>query len=270
MTVKRSLSAIVLFSLLCSCSALPTLEPNSPVFNISDTEGQTCISASFNMTFNIYVNASTNNEDAEPVTFYSPTASQGPDHTGSCGNSSMQYLRITWTDKGYQFILTMEFTTNSTNGNWSLTRLALEFDPHFFSSSSDLVTAANGSTLVFETVETSWWNRTFTTDQFFYCKHCKELPFNVSSPVKNLACLNNTDCSYAGLKNAVIYVGTVETPIQQQCIEDYLAVRELIVPIVVGGLLLLLLIGVSLAYLVAFLKRRFRDRHTHYHHLEDD
>ena len=41
---------------------LPTLEPDSPVFTVNNTAGETCLSASFNMTFNIYVNASTNND----------------------------------------------------------------------------------------------------------------------------------------------------------------------------------------------------------------
>ena len=74
------------------------------------------------------------------------------------------------------------------------------------------VKAANGSSLVFQTVETSWWNRTFSLEQYFYCKHCKELPFAISSPVNNVTCLDDTGCSYAGLKNAVIYVGTSPTP----------------------------------------------------------
>ncbi len=43
------------------------------------------------------------------------------------------------------------------------------------------------------------------------------------------------------------------------CIEDYIALQELIVPIVVGGILALLLVLIFVAYIIAYIRRRKRE-----------
>jgi hypothetical protein len=48
----------------------------------------------------------------------------------------------------------------------------------------------------------------------------------------------------------------------QLCIEDWIALNELIIPIVVGGLLALLLVVVIMVYIIAFIKRRIVEKRT--------
>ena len=43
------------------------------------------------------------------------------------------------------------------------------------------------------------------------------------------------------------------------CIEDYIALQELIVPIVVGGILAILLVLIFVAYIIAYIRRRRRE-----------
>ena len=51
---------------------------------------------------------------------------------------------------------------------------------------------------------------------------------------------------------------------EQICFEDWVAEREMLVPIAVGGFLVVLLVIVIFAYVVAFIRRYVRDKHAYH------
>ena len=59
--------------------------------------------------------------------------------------------------------------------------------------------------------------------------------------------------------------------IEQICLTDLIALRELIIPIIVGSVLCILLLLVLIAYIIAFIRRRVLDRKggTHYTRLDN-
>ena len=53
------------------------------------------------------------------------------------------------------------------------------------------------------------------------------------------------------------------------CIEDYIALQEIIVPVVVGGILSFLLVVIFFSYLVAYFRRKTRESRQ-YEPVSDD
>jgi hypothetical protein len=43
------------------------------------------------------------------------------------------------------------------------------------------------------------------------------------------------------------------------CIEDYIALQEIIVPVVVGGILTFLLVVIFVSYIIAYIRRRRKE-----------
>lgn len=56
---------------------------------------------------------------------------------------------------------------------------------------------------------------------------------------------------------------------ERLCLEDYIQLQEIIVPIAVGGVLALLLILIFVAYIIAYVRRRRREAKSQYEPVGD-
>lgn len=76
-------------------------------------------------------------------------------------------------------------------------------------------------------------------------------------------------CNYYDIKIAIVLFIII---IEQICIEDWIAFREMIIPIAVGSCLGLLLLIVLNLYIIVFIKRKVSERRgirPHYKKIEN-
>jgi hypothetical protein len=52
---------------------------------------------------------------------------------------------------------------------------------------------------------------------------------------------------------------SLSLPTERICIEDYIALQEIIVPVVVGGILTFLLVVIFVSYIIAYIRRRRKE-----------
>ena len=53
-------------------------------------------------------------------------------------------------------------------------------------------------------------------------------------------------------------------PTERLCLEDYIELQEIIVPVAVGGVLGLLLVLIFVSYIIAYIRRRRREAKSQY------
>ncbi|XP_003386349.1 PREDICTED: uncharacterized protein LOC100637709 [Amphimedon queenslandica] len=245
---------------------LSSIEAKSPpviaddgnrTYLVRDDNNEVCLYTSFQMVF--YLSRSiingTINGDEQAV---SVPKADAPNLLvdGFCNDTDYSIV-IDWTDSdSYPVAATFAATMNfkkygEGNKYWSLTQVQLTVSTHNgtrYSSYSYSIRDESSKGL---------FNRTFSTDQYFYCKGCKKLNLN-----NDVVLGNSSATSYVTLEKTVIYLGSFENsePEKHTCQEDWVAFRELIVPIVVGACLALLLIVVLLVYIIAFARRRILEK----------
>lgn len=195
------------------------------------------------MNFYIYNhNTSGKTPESQVITLPENNGSMKVMVDGACNDSSVFQLVVTWMDET-NYTVILDFL-NYKNKNWTLRKISFEF---------------GDSDLRYETENEHWFNRTFHPNEYFYCDTCKEFSFTNESG----ACVNDgKDCSYVTMDNSRIYLGDYDgdNPKKKLCLEDWIAQREIIVPIAVGAFLSFLLIILLLAYVAAFIKRKVTEK----------
>jgi hypothetical protein len=241
------------------------------------------------MPFDIFYDPDKPSDDYPPYkTLHLPNNTE-VDITGECGNGTRPEMTLSWKNNNS---LRMKFGTG--DGKWKLQELTLVFN---LSAKVFNLTEDRGLQ-TFCTNGTNLFSRKFKTHEYFYCKNCKTYQFDEAScEADSLVsecqspCINYTDpskgsdeeqggtcpndknktvCSCAHMEKSVIYIdGDPDKADKRLCLEDYIALQEIIVPIAVGGVLTLLLILIFLAYVIAYISRRRREAKSHYEPVGD-
>lgn len=245
-------------------------------FKLNKTSGELCLYASFNLKFTIYYfkyNGSGNDTTRSKMS----SAENLPANAevgGSCGQNSSK-LVLSWRNhsSNSNFSTTLTFSLGKT---WSLRQVAFNFS---FESSSFTNPEEQGMQS-YVTQDIDMFNRTFSRSDYFYCERTKLFYFNDSvheaGSWYSHPCIQNNNesmpmCSHVEMEQAVIYPGNIysDKPNRKICMEDYIALQELIVPIVVGGVLGLLLLLILIAYVIAYVRRRRKESHSQYEPVGD-
>lgn len=238
-------------------------DPNS-TYSLYDSDGRLCMYASFSMTFSIiYATGNDTDEQVKNRDFYLPLNNKMDWIGGECNKS----LDLRWTNEnGTELGVALNFTRDE-NQRWTIRRVAFSF---MVDNSSFMAPLDMDTHLVYQTNHslTNLLNRTYNLDQYFYCERCKMFYLtehgdmsdndSLSNPCDNSS---NLMCSSIDMMKAVIYPGDIveEKMSKLICIEDYIALQEIIVPVVVGGILAFLLLLIFVSYVIAYFRRRTKE-----------
>ncbi|XP_064394812.1 uncharacterized protein LOC135342053 [Halichondria panicea] len=257
---------VVILTVLSQTQAKePNLAGDEYVFELNDSDGSVCFYASFQLDYKIsylqYPNISN-----KSIKHVMSTEIKLPNNTqvlisGDCGVNETKLL-LSWENGEQRYNSSFLFTL--TNSTWYANFISFSFDLAKLPQNP-----VDMGVQTYVTNITNLFSRDFTRKDFFYCEKCKTFAFANCSE-DTLGCVdpcsknekNKTECNNTlEMMHAVIYPGDIQeqSANRKLCIEDYIALQELIVPIVVGGILAILLVLIFVAYIIAYIRRRRRE-----------
>lgn len=239
-------------------------------YRLNFSDGSACMTVSMKANIVIFYRSILNNTNdtvVENMNFDLPTKDEA-DVTGNCTEDT-RVLSLTWWQGFSNFTASFRFAV--TQSEWYLSQVDIDFDVDNDTFESPEVA---GPRSYQTTIGQKLFNRTFSSNQYFYCKACKTLWLkawnssvsgNDTGPCYTVRVGDDADvhvCSYMSLQNTVLYPGNLDDNSnvkKKLCLEDFIELQEIIIPAAVGGVLGLLLIIIFCAYLVAYIGRKRRE-----------
>jgi hypothetical protein len=264
-----------LLGLAAAISTLQTVSCGSPRIAHSQyvyryPSGQNvCVYASFEMSFNIYYDNGDKNKEP-PYRDVKLPDNKNVNITGRCSDTEPE-MTLLWKNNS------LRMTFEAEHGKWELKQITFVFNL----TSENFTMAKYTGLQSFHTNGTDLFRRTFKKNQYFYCENCKTFQFggnneslcegDCQTPCVQYGNKSDDDsyCSSVHMRKSVIFLGDPSNASKQLCLEDYIALQEIIVPSVVGGVLALLLVLIFLAYVIAYVRRRRREAKAQYEPVGD-
>jgi hypothetical protein len=267
LVVLATTTALLWLASPVNCGS-PRIAHSQYVYQYEEND-QICVYGSFEISFDIFFeNTETDSQSQQPhKRLYLPDR-HGVSVNGSCSQSEPELL-LRWQKNS------LRMTFGKGKGEWELKELTLVY----YLNTTEFTNATKHGLQSIHTNGSDLFKRKFKTSEYFYCKNCKTYEFGgYNESVCQDSCqspcvvpVNSTasSCSSIHMEKSVIFVGDPSKASKRLCLEDFIALQEIIVPIAVGGVLALLLILIFVAYIIAYVRRRRREAKSQYEPVGD-